>query len=101
MTRDFESSAAAVEQYHQEILPRAEETLKLAEEGYNAGEFDFLQVLIARKTFFDANLEFVAAQVSLAKASVLVDGQVLSGGLDSTRDTEFDSGLRDQALNGQ
>jgi len=101
VTRDFESSAAAVEQYHREILPRAEETLKLAEEGYNAGEFDFLQVLIARRTFFDANLEFVSAQVSLAKASVLVDGQVLSGGLDSTRDTEFDSGLRDQALNGQ
>ena len=99
--RDFESSAAAVEQYHQEILPRAEETLKLAEEGYNAGEFDFLQVLIARKTFYDANLEFVTAQVNLTKASAMIDGQVLSGGLDSTRDTEFDSGLRDQSLNGQ
>ena len=76
-------------------------TLKLAEDGYKAGEFDFLRVLIARQTFFDANLEFVAAQVSLAKASVIVDGQVLSGGLDTTRDTEFDSGLRDQTLSGQ
>lgn len=99
--RDYESSAAAVEQYHQEILPRAEETLKLAEDGYKAGEFDFLQVLIARRTFFDTNLEFVVAQVNLAKASVMLDGQVLSGGLDNTRSTEFDSGLRDQSLNGQ
>lgn len=99
--RDYESSAAAVELYNQEILPRAEETLKLAEDGYKAGEFDFLQVLIARRTFFDANLEFVVAQVNLAKASVMLDGQVLSGGLDSTRDTEFDSGLRDQTLSGQ
>ena len=99
--RDYESSAAAVEQYHQEILPRAEETLKLAEDGYKAGEFDFLQVLIARRTFFDTNLEFVVAQVNLAKASVMIDGQVLSGGLDTTRDTEFDSGLRDQTLSGQ
>lgn len=99
--RDYESSAAAVEQYHQEILPRAEETLKLAEVGYKAGQFDFLQVLIARRTFFDANLEFVVAQVSLAKASVMLDGQVLSGGLDATRDTEFNSGLRDQTLSGK
>ena len=99
--REYESSAAAVEQYHQEILPRAEETLKLAEDGYKAGEFDFLQVLIARRTFFDANLEFVVAQVNLAKASVMLDGQVLSGGLDNTRDTDFDSGLRDQTLSGQ
>lgn len=101
VARDFESAAAAVDQYHQEILPRAAETLTLAEEAYKAGEFDFLQVLIARRTYFDANLEFVTAQVNLAKASVLIDGQVLAGGLDTTRDTEFDSGLRDQALSGQ
>ena len=99
--RDYESAAAAVDQYHQEILPRAQETLELAEQAYKAGEFDFLQVLIARRTFFDANLEYVTAQVSLAKASVLADGQVLVGGLDTTRDTDFDSGLRDQTMSGQ
>ena len=98
---EFESASAAVDQYHLEILPRAKETLSLAEQAYKAGEFDFLQVLVARKTFFDANLEFVTSQLNLAKASVLLDGQVLTGGLDSTRDTEFDSGLRDQALSGQ
>ena len=65
VTRDFELSAVVVQQYYEEILPRAEETLRLAEAVYNAGEFDFLQVLIVRRTFFDANLEFVAAQVSL------------------------------------
>jgi cobalt-zinc-cadmium efflux system outer membrane protein len=101
VSRDYESAAAAVDQYHLEILPRAQETLELAEQGYKAGEFDFLQVLIARRTFFDANLEYVTAQVSLAKASVLADGQVLVGGLDTTRDTEFDSGLRDQTMSGQ
>ncbi|MFO1002735.1 MAG: TolC family protein [Planctomycetaceae bacterium] len=101
VSRDYESAAAAVDQYHLEILPRAQETLELAEQGYKAGEFDFLQVLIARRTFFDANLEYVTAQVSLAKASVLADGQVLVGGLETTRDTEFDSGLRDQTMSGQ
>lgn len=101
VSRDYDSAAAAVDQYSREILPRSQETLELAEQAYKAGEFDFLQVLIARKTFFETNLEYVNAQLSLAKALVLVEGQVLIGGLDTTRDTEFDSGLRDQSLSGQ
>ncbi len=99
--RDFEMSAATVLQYEQEILPRAQETLTLAESAYEVGEFDFLQVLIVRRTYFDSNIAYVAAQVDLARSSALVDGSVLSGGLESTRDTEFDSGLRDQTLSGQ
>ena len=99
--RDFEVSAATVVQYEQEILPRARETLTLAETAYEAGEFDFLQVLIVRRTYFESNLAYVSAQVDLARSTALVDGSVLSGGLDSTRDTEFDSALRDQSLSGQ
>jgi len=99
--RDFEVSAATVLQYEQEILPRARETLTLAETAYEAGEFDFLQVLIVRRTYFESNLAYVTAQVDLARSTALVDGSVLSGGLDSTRDTEFDSALRDQSLTGQ
>ncbi len=41
------------------------------------------------------------SQAALAEATSLVEGMVLTGGLDASRDTEFDSGLRDQALNGQ
>ena len=99
--RDFEVAAATVLQYEQEILPRARETLELAESAYVAGEFDFLQRLIVRRTYFDSNIAYVAAQVDLARATAMVDGSVLSGGLESTRDTEFDSGLRDQSLTGQ
>lgn len=100
-SRDFESAAVSVDRYVMEILPKAEENLRLAEEAYQAGQFDFLQVYTARRIFFDANLEYVAAQLNLAQATALLDGQLLSGGLDETRDTDFDSGLRDQALNGQ
>lgn len=98
---DYESAAAAVRMARSEILPRAEETLRLVDQAYGAGEFDFLQVLVARKTFFEQNLEFVQSQADLAEATSLVEGMVLTGGLDATRDTEFDSGLRDQALSGQ
>ncbi len=98
---DYESAAAAVRMSGSEILPRAEETLRLVDQAYAAGEFDFLQVLVARKTFFEQNIEFVKSQAALAEASSLVEGMVLTGGLDASRDTEFDSGLRDQALSGQ
>ena len=99
--RDFEVSAATVLQYEQEILPRAQEALTLAESAYEAGEFDFLQVLIVRRTYFASNIAYVTAQLDLARSAALVDGSVLSGGLDSTRDTEFDSALRDQSLSGR
>ena len=97
----FEVSAATVLQYEQEILPRAQETLELTESAYVVGEFDFLQVLIVRRTYFDSNIAYVAAQVDLARAAAMIDGYVLSGGLESTRDTDFDSALRDQSLSGQ
>ncbi len=49
---EYESAAAAVRMAGSDILPRAEETLRLVDQAYGAGEFDFLQVLVARKTFF-------------------------------------------------
>jgi len=98
--QDYESAAAAVEQYRQMILPKAEETLKLSEEAYAAGEFGFLQVLVARRTYFESNLEYVISQSNLAQAEAYLLGLALSGGLSDTRDTEFDSSLRDQSLSG-
>ncbi|MEZ6056364.1 MAG: TolC family protein [Planctomycetaceae bacterium] len=99
--QNYESALAAVTQYDQEILPRAERTLKLTEEAYAAGEFDFLQVLIVRRTYFEANLDAITAKTQLARAGAYLDGMVLSGGLDTASDTQFDSGLRDQSLSGQ
>ena len=100
-TQEYESAAAAVEEYQQQILPKAQQTLSLSEEAYAAGEFGFLQVLVARRTYFESNLEFVVAQSNLAQAEAYLQGLALSGGLSDTPDTAFDSGLRDQSLNGQ
>lgn len=99
--QSFESANAAVQQYEQQILPRAKRTLTLTEEAYAAGEFDFLQVLIARRTYFESNLEAIAARSNLAQAGAYLDGMVLSGSLDGVADTSYDSGLRDQSLSGQ
>lgn len=49
----------------------------------------------------DLNDQDSNAVVSVARSAALVDGSVLSGGLDPARDTEFDNALRDQSLSGQ
>lgn len=100
--QQWEAALAAVQQYRDEIIPQAEETLALMEQGLRTeGNVTFVEVLVARKTAFDAQWEYVAAQKELAKAGAILEGLVLTGGLDETRDTEMDSGLRDQSLSGQ
>ncbi len=94
ISQDFDSAAAAVAQYSQEILPSAKESLELAELAYKAGETSFLQVLVARRTFFDSNLQYVLAQSRLAQSRAQVDGFVLTGGLDAMNDQSGDDALR-------
>ncbi|GAB5444668.1 MAG: TolC family protein [Fuerstiella sp.] len=90
VSREYDSSLAAVNKYGQEILPNAAESLKLAEHAYEAGETSFLQVLVSRRTYFDSNLQYIAAQSQLAQASSKVDGYVLTGGLDAVIDNSGD-----------
>lgn len=91
---EFDSAAVAVEEYSQEILPSAQESLDLAEQAYRAGETSFVQVLIARRMYFDSNLQFLRAQQQLAQARARIDGYVLSGSLEPVPDQSGDDGLR-------
>jgi len=98
---EFDSALATVDQYVAEILPQAQQSLDLSEKAYSAGEFSYLQVLTARRTYFDATMVVIDAKRDLAKASAAIDGLLLSGGLDATSDTPEDDGLRGQSLSGQ
>ena len=40
------------------------------------GETSFVQVLVARRTYFDTNLQYIVSQAQLAQAKALVDGYV-------------------------
>lgn len=99
--RDYKAAQAAVEQYRDVIIPRAEETLSLMKQAQEGGEYDFLRVLTARRAFFDANIRYVAAQQELASADAIIAGLLLSGGLNQPTTTPLSTGLRDQALNQQ
>lgn len=100
-SRNYDSAAAQVSRYEGEILPAAQEALKLAEEAFRAGEVEFLQILLVRRTYFDSNLQLVQAQMEFAQADAYVNGLLLSGGLTESTDTAVDDGLRGQTLSGQ
>lgn len=99
--RQYDSASVTVERMEKTILPKAKQTLELSEKAYSAGEFGFLEVLIARRTFFDSNLQYNDALLALAESKSLIDGMLLIGGLDATRDTDQDDSLRGQTLSGQ
>lgn len=99
--REFDSAAATVMLYEEQILPRASDTLRLSEQAYEAGEFDFLQVLIVRRTYFESSLVHVQALGALAQADARLNGLLLTGGLDAPPEFNGDDALRQQALSQQ
>ncbi len=101
ISRDYESSAEAMSVYTLEILPSAKEAWRLAEMAYKAGEMDFIQVLVARRTYFDSNLQYVISQAQLASAKAKADGFALSGALDAIIDRSGDDGLRGRTFSQQ
>ena len=94
VSRDYDSSRVAVIKYSGDILPNADEGLKLAETAYKAGATSFVQVLVARRTYFDTNLQYIASRSLLAQARAKIDGYVLTGALDAVEDNSGDDSLR-------
>jgi cobalt-zinc-cadmium efflux system outer membrane protein len=94
VSQDYETAREAVRVYGSEILPSAQESLVLAESAYKAGEMDFIQLLVARRTYFESSLQYVNAQAQLAIATAKIDGFVLSGSLDAVTDRSGSDGLR-------
>ena len=99
--RGFQLAQASVRQYETSILPKVGETLELMQKAQEAGEFDFLRVLIARRAYFDANLKYVVAKTQLAQANAKIDGLLLTGGLDQVVSYKGTDELRGAALSGQ
>ncbi|QDT07579.1 Cobalt-zinc-cadmium resistance protein CzcC precursor [Rubripirellula lacrimiformis] len=100
-SQDFDSAWAAVNQYETEIIPQARESLELSEEAYEAGELEFLQVLIVRRSFYESTIRMIQARGNLAQASAKIDGLLLTGGLDTPQDYTDGDGIRGQSFGGQ
>ena len=70
-----------VEKYSREILPRAQKSLDLANKGYQQGEYNYLFVLTAQRTYFQTNLTYLEALRELRTAATTIEGNLLSGSL--------------------
>jgi outer membrane protein, heavy metal efflux system len=70
-----------VEKYSRDILPSAKASLDLANKGYRQGEYNYLFLLTAQRTYFQTNLTYLDALRELRTASTAIEGNLLSGSL--------------------
>jgi cobalt-zinc-cadmium efflux system outer membrane protein len=70
-----------VEKYHRDILPNAEESLKLVSSGYRQGEFSYLMLLTAQRTYFQTNVTYLEALRDLRASATAIEGNLLSDSL--------------------
>ncbi len=90
----FEQYATAhgqVERYQSQILPNAEESLKLVSSGYRQGEFNYLMLLTAQRTYFQTHLAYLDALRDLRAAGVTIEGNLLGDSLQTADATERES----------
>jgi cobalt-zinc-cadmium efflux system outer membrane protein len=80
----FERYAIAqvqVDRYQREILPNARQSLDLLDQGYRQGEFSYVNVLMAQRTFAQTNLTYLNALQELWESRNAIDGLLLTDSL--------------------
>ncbi len=80
----FEQYANArrqVETHRGTILPNAKASLELVQAGYREGEFGYLTLLTAQRTYFGVSLDYLRSLRDLWTQSVQMEGLLLGGGL--------------------
>jgi outer membrane protein, heavy metal efflux system len=55
----YTSTSEQVRFFDDTIIPQAEESLKIARQGYEQGEFDYLEVLDAQRTFANTRISYL------------------------------------------
>ena len=76
------------EKYTTEILPNSKASLELVQAGYRKGEYDYLTLLTAQRTYFQVNLACLESLLKCRSSSVAIEGFLLSGGLEGTMNDE-------------
>jgi cobalt-zinc-cadmium efflux system outer membrane protein len=70
-----------VEKYSRDILTNAQASLRLTTSGYQQGEFNYLLLLTAQRTFFQTNLTYLEALRELRAATATIEGNLLGDSL--------------------
>lgn len=73
----YASSSNQFRKYRELILPAAQESLELVRQGYKAGEYPFLNLLNAQRTYFQTNLQYLEVLRELRSSAVEIEGMLL------------------------
>lgn len=79
--RQYSDAHVTATTYATDILPRAQRTLDLVQQGYTEGEVGYLDLLTAQRTFSQTNLAYLDALGSLWQSYTQIDGLLLDGSL--------------------
>ena len=79
--RQYMNAKQQVDLYRNQILPDARKSLDLVQQGYRQGEFGYLELLTAQRTYFQTNAAYVRSLRTLWVSNTLIDGMLLSNGL--------------------
>ncbi len=94
----YENARQQVERYSQNVLPTAKESLDLIVAGYRQGEFPYLTLLTAQRTYFRVNLTYLESLRDLRTSTIAIEGLMLSGGLGPDGGTGGDVGTESGAV---
>lgn len=89
--RRFGAARNEVEIYRDAYLPAADKNLSLVLKAYEAGEFDFLRVLLARRQLFYARVNYITALKNLRNSAIEIEGLLLVGGLEPVQNNRTPS----------
>ena len=70
-----------VQAYQEKILPIANETVQLLMKGYEAGEIEVLELLVAQRTLFQSQLSYLQNLRTLWLQTAAIEGLLLDDGL--------------------
>jgi len=79
--RDYKNAWQRTERYSREIIPRAQKAYDLYLARFREMTASYPQVLIAQRTLFQSRADYIEALVNLRQSLVLIQGMLLSGGL--------------------
>ncbi len=77
----YENARCQADKYAREMIPNAQTSLDLVTAGYRQGEFGYVTLLTAQRTYFQVNLSYIDALRELRLATVYIEGDLLRDSL--------------------
>lgn len=77
----YQTARRRFEVHDEEIVPTSHESFELVRHGYEAEEYNYLALLNAQRTYVQASLDRLDALRELRSVTLLIDGMLLTGAL--------------------